>query len=99
MSCSATFINVQKKYSLTRGLLKALADGVSDLFSATYVLNKSWTLSGWDNETYAADSRFFFRSIRGRRTHAIVGYRSIFILCPRSLLPARPSRQRARNNA
>lgn len=50
MSCSSTFIDVQKMYSPDRGTPKGISDCVETLFSGTIVLNKSWTLSGWDNE-------------------------------------------------
>jgi hypothetical protein len=47
--CRCTFEDVQMLYS-TRTKLKSLSDSIAELFESKYVLNKSWTHSGWDND-------------------------------------------------
>jgi hypothetical protein len=46
--CEATFIDVQAIFS-NPSQKKGLASATAELFAEKYVLDKAWTLSGWDN--------------------------------------------------
>jgi hypothetical protein len=47
---SCTFEDVQHKFFTSGGKGKGVAECIHDLFGGRYILDKSWTCSGWDND-------------------------------------------------
>ena len=50
---SCTFVDVQEKhlkFAAKKGQLPSLAECITNMFGGRYILNKSWTCSGWDND-------------------------------------------------
>ena len=51
MECdSCMFQDVQHEFFKSGGKGKSVAERIHDLFGGRYILDKSWTCSGWDND-------------------------------------------------